>query len=1318
MSGCHAGNLLPARGFTFFMNRRMARVGGILGLALAAGSLPFLAQSFSVGDGSPTSAILAAFLRGYGRGSFAALVDLPPRNRVHRSGNGYLQDFDAAGAGQNFIFTLAKPDSNQETAFQMCCQILQSHGSIGGFGGRIGYPTGDQFGLQWPTGGGSAAQNFEGGHIIILHQEGQFAGQTFFVRDPYVGLFRANFGLGPPVSQERDTTSRFNTTATQQDFRDGVIVQITSGPRDRQIYSVAAPIFAKYAETGGTTGSFLGYPIGPEQTVSGKQRQNFEGGFIEYAQGQPPEARAPVSAVSIDASPLNLLVGNVVQRAAMVFDHLGTPVERPVSWTTSNGAVITIEATGATAALRAVGAGFANVTAVADGISSGVIRITVTSVCCQPGEGAPTAAITQAMQTALTRNAIQPRLPTDNPVRRMGSGYLQEFTALQPATVGRFLVVKADASALAYLVSGERLTRYQEMGGVVGPLGFPLADANAAGRQLFQNSFVLAGSPAVLIAPPITLKWASLGYEAGPVGPPRSEAVPAGPSPYGATAVAQTFAGGVLYGYTSGPRNGLAYLVSGLILAKYRQLDGPAGFLGLPLNDAALSGVLTQQVFEGGSIDFSFGDREAQERPGARFPTVSVFPLQTTVGGRFRISISGFRPSRRLLVSITNQPDFEVAPPNGAYGWEQHVQPGAAAGLYRITVRDAAGGEAAVGTYRILAVDEARYQLTKFSGDNQTGLPGAELPLPLVVRWTDESNSPLAGTRIRFSTAGGAVVTPAEAVTGAAGQAAARLRLPLGNGLALVTAESGGRVATFSARAEDGRLTSFPIFRQNIDDVKVGGGPDSIHKKGSLLTAAAALLRYYQDRGELPSAAGFAEPATLNQFLTSDGYLPFTLNGRQELVVNLTRALAFVSDAADFESVEPQVEAIRDSVNLRRPVLLGLMLRSGDRDRGAHYVVATGVTADGGIVIYDPSPDWNRSSLGEYLNGFTALNRSWTGRLLHGLRLRLETRSRRGFLAHAPGTVSLALTAPLLSRGYHLRIPALAVFDEETSDAGDVGQLLYSEGAAPQYQFAVGSGNAAVRGGRLIDPVRPGVYRINPDPAGFSVIPQTLTASAEGLRNAAGLGPRLAPGALVSLFGSGFADAVAAPAGFPLPDTLGGLRLTVGNRAARLLFVSPFQANLQAPLELPAGVHSGELTTPFGTTRLEFVLDGAAPGIFLIGPNAGAVLNQDGTINSALNPARRGGVLVVFLGGLGPVAPSVATGTAAPVSPLSRTVLDVTATLDGLPVEVQFAGLAPGFAGLYQVNLSIPARLPPNAAARLAIQVAGQESNTVPVAIQ
>ncbi len=1305
------------------MAARILRTTLVVFLAAEVGLLVVWGQQPSaggVGDGSPNSSILGMFVQAFYRGTFSNHVVVPPTTKVHRDGPGYVQNFDDVNPATGFSYLLAKPDG-LDTAFQMCCEILALHTSIGSFTGNVGYPVSDYNpGLQSHIDGTtSLLQNFAGGHALLLHQGGTFRGQAFFIRDPYVSKWRVTPALALPVSQEHAASSRFNTTGTQQDFQGGVVLQITSGALQNQVFVVSGTLFTKYAETGGT-GGWIGFPSGDEFTLSGRQRQNFEGGFIEFnpATGTV-EARAPVNAVRIDAAAVALQLGNVITRTVQAFDNQGNAVtDRPAIWTTSNRSVVQIEGTGASVTLRAVGPGFANIVAYVDGVSSQTLRITVTSSCCQVGEGAPNLAVRQALQDALSRNNITPRLPADGPVRRMGAGYGQEFSVLTPATLGRALALKADEAGLGYVVAGERLTRYGELGGPAGLLGFPVADANAAGRQTFENQYVLASSPPVLVASPVTPKWAALGFETGAAGVPRGEAAATGPTIFGAAGVAQTFAGGVIYGHTAGPRASQAFLVSGPILARYGHLNGPAGALGLPASDPAASGATTRQNFEGGVIEYTTDDAEARERLAARTPAVTAFPAVVPQGSRVRLSLSGFTPGRRLVVTVGAAPEFEVTPANGAYGWEQQIRPTTASGVYRVVVRDSEGNESAEASYRVRPAEEVRYLLSKIRGDNQSALPGSEASLPLVVRLTDDAANPLSGVQVRFGSVAGGIVSPAEALTDAGGYAQTRLRMPPATGLVLATAESLNRLVTFAARAEDGRLTTFPSLRQGIDDIRLGGGAASIHQKGSLLTALSALFRYYQDRGELPAPNGLAEPAALNQFLLSGGFLPFTLNGRAELVVNLPRALGFVGDAADFETAPSDLNSIRDAVNERRPVLIGLMLRSGDQDRGAHYVVAVGAGPDGDLLIHDPSPDWNRTSLAEYLTGFNALGRSWSGRILHALRLRLGPRPARGFLVQATGPVPPRLAAPSAMSGYYLRIPALASYDDPAVDGGEAAQLFYTDGTAAQYQLVVGEGaTATVRGPAAAGPLGRGAYRINPDPAAFAVIPQTVTATADGLRNAAGFGPRLSPGSLASLFGAGLVEGLAIPIR-GTSGALGGLSITVGGRPAPLLFALPFQANLQLPYELPPGSQTVEVTSAYGAARFDVTLDEAAPGIFVLASGGAAVLNQDGTLNGVLNPAGRGTVLQVFVTGLGGVAPSVSSGAPAPNSPLSRAAAEVSATLDGRPAPVLFAGLAPGFVGLGQVNVLAPVSLAPNAAAQLVIRAAGQDSNAVAVAVQ
>jgi adhesin/invasin len=80
------------------------------------------------------------------------------------------------------------------------------------------------------------------------------------------------------------------------------------------------------------------------------------------------------------------------------------------------------------------------------------------------------------------------------------------------------------------------------------------------------------------------------------------------------------------------------------------------------------------------------------------------------------------------------------------------------------------------------------------------------------------------------------------------------------------------------------------------------------------------------------------------------------------------------------------------------------------------------------------------------------------------------------------------------------------------------------------------------------------------------------------------------------------------------------------------------------------------------------------------------------------------------------VQPPVTTGALAPLNVLSFTTNTVTATIGGAPATVVFAGLAPGFAGLYQVNMLVPQLSPGRYP--LQVSIGGTGSNTAYINIQ
>ena len=103
---------------------------------------------------------------------------------------------------------------------------------------------------------------------------------------------------------------------------------------------------------------------------------------------------------------------------------------------------------------------------------------------------------------------------------------------------------------------------------------------------------------------------------------------------------------------------------------------------------------------------------------------------------------------------------------------------------------------------------------------------------------------------------------------------------------------------------------------------------------------------------------------------------------------------------------------------------------------------------------------------------------------------------------------------------------------------------------------------------------------------------------------------------------------------------------------------------------------------------------------------------------TASNPAQAGDIVTMYANGLGAVNPPVPSGTPAPLEgPLSQTVFTLTVTIGGKNAAVQFAGLAPGYPDLYQVNATVPPGVPAGSAA-VVLTIAGQSSPPVTMVVK
>jgi uncharacterized protein (TIGR03437 family) len=197
---------------------------------------------------------------------------------------------------------------------------------------------------------------------------------------------------------------------------------------------------------------------------------------------------------------------------------------------------------------------------------------------------------------------------------------------------------------------------------------------------------------------------------------------------------------------------------------------------------------------------------------------------------------------------------------------------------------------------------------------------------------------------------------------------------------------------------------------------------------------------------------------------------------------------------------------------------------------------------------------------------------------------------------------------------------------------------------------------------------------------------------ANGVVNAGRFTPQVSPGALASIFGSNIASANAS-ASLPLPLTLGGVSVTVNGKAAPVLFVSPGQVNFQVPWETATGTATVVINNGRTSNSVTVTVLTAGPGLFTYGSGRAVVQNSDFSLNASNNPAKVGSTIVAYLTGSGPVSPAVATGAISPTSPLAQVTSSNAASIGGASAQVAFAGLAPGFVGLLQVNIVVPASL-------------------------
>jgi uncharacterized protein (TIGR03437 family) len=368
--------------------------------------------------------------------------------------------------------------------------------------------------------------------------------------------------------------------------------------------------------------------------------------------------------------------------------------------------------------------------------------------------------------------------------------------------------------------------------------------------------------------------------------------------------------------------------------------------------------------------------------------------------------------------------------------------------------------------------------------------------------------------------------------------------------------------------------------------------------------------------------------------------------------------------------------------------------------------------------------------------------------VVHSLVLHRPTRTLR---AATYGRSVWDIAVPLTSRSLQ---PSITALNPSTANVGGAGFTLQVTGAnlvsgtvlrwngSVRSTTIVNNGQltAAISASDIAHVGRVAIDVLNPSGgAGISnamsfVIGPAPVSTSEAFVSAAFPtgGDSLAPNSIGSLYGANLAGSIIfADQTPPLPLILGEASLSILGTSLPLFYVSPGQINFQLPsfpnLTVPARytlvIQQGTLSTSVPITITPF-----APGIFTTNSRgsgqAAALIAGTAFVAAPVGafpgsrPVRRGEYVSLFCTGLGHVTNTPSLGSVSPSDPLSETTTTPQVSVGGVNARVTFSGLAPGYVGLYQVNVQIPNNAPLGNVVSVGLSIGGVIANTVSIAVQ
>jgi uncharacterized protein (TIGR03437 family) len=220
------------------------------------------------------------------------------------------------------------------------------------------------------------------------------------------------------------------------------------------------------------------------------------------------------------------------------------------------------------------------------------------------------------------------------------------------------------------------------------------------------------------------------------------------------------------------------------------------------------------------------------------------------------------------------------------------------------------------------------------------------------------------------------------------------------------------------------------------------------------------------------------------------------------------------------------------------------------------------------------------------------------------------------------------------------------------------------------------------------------------------------------LNSASLLSTYIVPGAFITFTGFGIGPEIgvsAQPGASGTPTTLGGVQVLFDGNPAPVIYAQSREVNAQVPFEVAGQskttvslVYNG---ASFGPLTMEISF--ADPALFRLQPNVSAqayAVNEDGTINTASNPAAPGSLVALFGTGMGATDPPCPTGGLNADGPVNLE-SDLTVILKGQGGPIQYAGSAPTLpCGVVQVNMYVPADAAPGPLTLIPWEMQGQST--------